>query len=200
MSTPRGDDLPTTVLPRATAEQPSVVTAPATRRARVWQRKLPPRLGRARTSTVVIGCLFVLLYALNAGLPQPDNGTTAVVLPSGRTVSVPNSALPSGERPTTTAPGTTAATTAAPTTATPTTGGPASTTSAAPTSRTPRTTATDGEDETGTTAPTTTGDNGRRSTAPATTSRAPATTSQAQEPSQSAEPTEEPQSTATSTG
>ena len=192
MTTPTGDDRPTTVLPQATVEQPSVATAPATRRARIWQRKLPARLGRARTSTVVIGCLFVLLFALNSTLPELDTGTTAVVLPSGQTVAVPNTALPSEARPTSTP---------TPTSAAPaTTETPPPTTSAAPTSRAPRTTATDGEDETGTTAPTTTGESGRRSTTPATTSRAPATTSQAPESSQSPEPSEEPESTTSPTG
>jgi hypothetical protein len=193
MTTPTGDDRPTTVLPKATVEQPLVATAPATRRARVWQRKLPPRLGRARTSTVVIGSLFVLLFALNSSLPTADRGTVPVSY-NGRTIDVPVSALPSDARPTSTP-------TPTPTPAAPaTTEAPAPTTSAAPTSRTPRTTATDGEDETGTTAPTTTGESGRRSTAPATTSRAPATTSQAPESSQSPAPSEEPESTTSPTG
>ena len=121
MTRPSSDEQPTTVLPEPATEHPGVTVAPATRRARIWQRKVPARLGRARTSTVVIGCLFVLLSAVNSTLPQPDAGSTSVVLPSGRTVSVPNTALPSDVRPTTTAPaGTTpaapSATSAAPTT------------------------------------------------------------------------------------
>jgi hypothetical protein len=195
MTTPTGDDRPTTVLPQATVEQPSVATAPATRRARVWRRKLPPRLGRARTSTVVIGCLFVLLFALNSTLPTADGGTVPVSY-NGRTIDVPVSALPSDARPTSTPTPTPTPTSAAPAT----TEAPAPTTSAAPTSRTPRTTATDGDDETGTTAPTTTGESGRRSTAPATTSRAPATTTQAPESSQPAESSAESTATATATG
>jgi hypothetical protein len=120
MTGPSSDEQPTTVLPQSTPERPAVTVAPATRRARIWQRKVPARIGRARTSTVVIGCLFVLLSAINSTLPQPDAGSTSVVLPSGRTVSVPNTALPSDVRPTTAAPaGTTAApsaTSAAPST------------------------------------------------------------------------------------
>jgi hypothetical protein len=197
MSTPRGDDRPTTVLPQAPAEQPSVVTAPATRRARVWQRKLPPRLGRARTSTVVIGCLFVLLFALNDTLPGGEGGTVPVTTSDGRTIQVPRSFVPN-------APAT------APTPATPatpaTTEAPAPTTSAAPTSQAPRTTATDeDDDEPGTTAPTTTGEDGQRTTAPSTTTRAPATrtpatTTAAPESAEPAEPSDEPESSATPTG
>jgi hypothetical protein len=144
---PPSDEQPTTVLPQPTTEQPAVTVAPATRRARIWHRKVPARIGRARTSTVVIGCLFVLLSAVNSTLPQPDAGSTSVVLPSGRTVSVPNTALPSDVRPTTTAPaGTTpapSATSAAPTTqqapaTTSSTGGRRSSSSAPATSeRTP---------------------------------------------------------------
>jgi hypothetical protein len=104
MSGPSPEERPTTVIPQPTVEQPAVTIAPATRRARVWHRKVPARIGRARTSTVVIGCLFVLLSAVNSTLPQPDAGTTNVVLPSGQTIPVRNSALPSEARPTTTAP------------------------------------------------------------------------------------------------
>ena len=149
MSTPAPDQQPTSVLPQQTAEQPAVSTAPATRRARLWAH-VPARVGRARTSTLVIGCLFVLLMALNAALPREDTGTTNVVLPSGQTVPVRNADLPDDYVPPTTpaapAPGTTPA---------PATSAPASS------SRAPRTT----ED-----AP-------ASSTAPATTSRAPSPSS-----------------------
>lgn len=163
MSTP-SDDAPTTVLQQQTVEQPAVTTAPATRRTRVWQRKLPPRIGRARTSTVVIGCLYVLLFALNSSLPQVDTRTVSVSY-NGRTVQVPVSALPSDARPTSgnapTAPGTSQA--------------PASTSSGPSSTQGPRTSA-----GTGTTAPTgtSTTTSGQRS-APATTTRAPAPTSEA---------------------
>jgi hypothetical protein len=116
MTRPSPDEQPTTVLPQTTVEQPTVATAPATRRARVW-RHIPSRVGRARTSTLVIGCLFVLLLGLNAALPRGESGTTNVVLPSGQTVPVPNSALPSDPAPTpatTTRPSRTSGTSTAP--------------------------------------------------------------------------------------
>ena len=69
MSRP-SDDVPTTVIPQQTAEQPPMATAPATERSRVWPRRLPARIGRARTSTVVIGGLFLLLGGLNIVLPE----------------------------------------------------------------------------------------------------------------------------------
>jgi hypothetical protein len=157
MTTPSPDEHPTRVQ-QATVEQPEVTTVPATRRTAIWQRRVPARIGRARTSTVLIGCLFVLLYALNAGLPQADGGMTNVVLPSGRTVPVPNSALPSDARPTTTAPTAPSTTTdqapPATSTSTPTTSttAPRSTTSAPRTTTSaPRTTA----DQPTTTAPAT---------------------------------------------
>jgi hypothetical protein len=183
MTTPSPDEQPTRVLPQATAEQPAVTAAPATRRAAIWQRRVPARIGRARTSTVIIGCLFVLLFALNSALPQPDAGSTPVVLPSGQTVSVPNSALPSDARPTTTAPTTTAPSPAAPpstSTSAPTgtTGAPRTTTRAPqttadeePATTAPRTTSTPRNEDQPTLAPGT-------SRAPATTSRAPATTAE----------------------
>jgi hypothetical protein len=169
MSSP--NEQSTRALKVQTVERPAVTTAPATRRARVWQRKLPPRIGRARTSTVVIGCLFVLLFALNSTLPQEDTGTTPVTTSDGRTIRVPNSALPSDARST-------------PTPTAPATAQTPEESSSAPTARAPATT---GGDErapatpaTGTAAPTTSAEPGRqRSTAAPTTSRAPAATSRA---------------------
>jgi hypothetical protein len=179
MTRPSPDEQPTQVLPQATAEQPAVIAAPATRRAAIWQRRVPARLGRARTSTVVIGCLFVLLFALNTALPQQDTGTTNVVLPSGQTVPVPNSALPSNARPTTTAPTTTgqAPASTAPSTSAPeaTTSAPAATssaprsTTAAPTTTAPRTASTAPDQNRTTSTPTT-------SRPPASSSAAPPTT------------------------
>jgi hypothetical protein len=173
MTTPSPDEQPTRVLPQATAEQPAVTAAPATRRAAIWQRRVPARIGRARTSTVIIGCLFVLLFALNSALPQPDAGSTPVVLPSGQTVSVPNSALPSDARPTTTAPATTSQ---APSSTATSTTAPASTTSA-PRSTTDQSTTT--APRTTTTAPRTTSAAPDETTPAPPTSRAPATTSAA---------------------
>jgi hypothetical protein len=181
MSRHSQDEQPTTVLQQPTAEQPGITTVPATRRMRIWQRKVPSRIGRARTSTVIIGCLFVLLSALNSALPQPDTGTTPVVLPSGQTVDVPNSALPSDARPTTTAPTTTAPTTTPPSTSTTaprttteapdTTAGAPGTTTGEPTTAAPGSTTAPRSQERTTPAPAT-------SRAPTSVSRAPATTAE----------------------
>ena len=157
MSAPR-DDLPTTVIPQQTVEQPAVTTAPATHRARVWQRKLPQRIGRARTSTVIIGCLFVLLGGLNFVLPQDPyvNVTTE----DGQVVRVRSSQLSTPP-------------TLSPTPSAPTSDVPSTTTSAPTGTQAPSTTA--GEDEEGTTAPQTT----PRTTAEQTTSSPSSTSSRA---------------------
>jgi hypothetical protein len=167
MSRHSPDEQPTTVLQQPTAEQPGVTAVPATRRTRIWQRKVPSRIGRARTSTVIIGCLFVLLSALNSTLPQPDSRTVPVTY-NGRTINVPVSALPSDARPTTTAPTTTAPTPASPSTSASTTAPSRSTTPRSSTATTPP----EDQQEPTTTAPQTT----RRQTSEAapTTSRAPA--------------------------
>jgi hypothetical protein len=180
------DDLPTTVIPQQTVEQPAVSTAPATRRSRVWQRKLPQRIGRARTSTVIIGCLFVLLGGLNFVLPEDPY--VDVPLPDGSSVRVRSSQYtPAPAAPTTT-------TAPAPTSRVP------STTTSAPTSTRATTTAPEeDEEETGTTtAPATTP---RSTTTPtptstrSTTSRAPSTTATPEEtdeeqaPEETADPT-----------
>ena len=183
MSSPQ-DDLPTTVIPQQTVEQPAVTTAPATRRARIWNRKLPARIGRARTSTVIIGALFVLLGGLNLVLPEQDP-LREVVLPNGATVRVPASQYtPAPTTPSTTAPA--EGTTEVPTTPT---------TTPATTSRAPRTTAPEDDQEP---APTTTRTTQQQQeTAPTTsrapsTTRAPATTSAGQEEEQQPEETAEP--------
>ena len=164
------DGTPTTVLPQPTAEQPSVTTSPATRRTYTWHRRIPARIGRARSSTLVIAGLFVLLGGLNFLLPTQDSGTTSVVLPSGQTVSVPNSAIPSEARPTSTAPAATtdapASTTPAAPTGTPSsptvtagdTSAPASRTSAEPTSTPSATRTTTGPTASTSAVPTTTAD------------------------------------------
>jgi hypothetical protein len=183
VTTPSPDEHPTQVQ-QATAQQPSVTTAPATRRARIMQRRLPARIGPARTSTVIIGCLFVLLFALNSALPKADNGTVPVTY-NGRTVNIPLSALPSDARPTTTAPATPTTQAPAPASspqpgtapATTTSGAPRTTTSAPrtptdqPTTTAPRSTTAPREEQT-TPAPTT-------SRAPTSASRAPVTTDEA---------------------
>jgi hypothetical protein len=176
---PSPDHRPTTVLPQQTVEQPAVVTAPATRRSRVWSH-VPARLGRARTSTVVIGCLFVILLAVNAALPREAGGSVPVVLPSGQTVDVPRSALPEDAVPATTAPTRTAPAS---------TPAPVPTSAPASTSRAPQTT----DDDPESTPSQTTRAPNRSSSAPATTSRAPSTSSapsSSPEPSAQDEPTE----------
>jgi len=70
MSSTPPDDHPTRVIPQRTAEQPPMATAPATQRSGLWPSRLPQRIGRARTSTVIIGALFVLLGGLNIVLPE----------------------------------------------------------------------------------------------------------------------------------
>jgi|1186.fasta_scaffold58063_2 hypothetical protein len=170
MSSPTPDEQPTTMIPRQTIEQPAVSTAPATRRARAWHKRIPSRIGKARTSTVVIGCLFVVLFALNSALPGGATGTTPVTTSDGRVIQVPNSALPSEARstPTPTVPATSTpapASTRAPAT---TSSAPA-TTSRAPRSSAPTSTA-PGDEESTTPAP-----SEERSTPAPTTSRAPAT-------------------------
>ena len=152
MTRPSPDERPTTVLPQVTVEQPTVVTAPATRFARMW-RHIPSRVGRARTSTLVIGCLFVLLMAVNAALPRDAGGTVPVTTSDGRTVQVPQSYVPTD--PTTTPPPASPVTTSTPASPAPAT-----------TSRPSRTSATS-------TAPTTAPTDERQSSTPATTSRAP---------------------------
>jgi hypothetical protein len=152
------DEHPTTVLPQQTVEQPSVTTSPSTGRAGTWHSRIPARIGRARSSTVIIGALFVLLGGLNAVLPQEDSGTTQVVLPSGKTVDVPNSAIPSEDRPTPT-----------PTTPDPTGGVPVPTSAAPTDTRAPSPTPDD--EEPTTTAPT----SSPRDTSPTTS--APTSTS-----------------------
>ena len=168
MTTPSPDRQPTRVLPQ-TAEQPVVTTAPATRRARLWAH-VPARVGRARTSTLVIGCLFVLLLALNAALPRDEGGTTTVTTSDGQVIEVPSSYVPSAPAtpvPATTAPGSTRA---------PSTSAPAGTSGA------PGTTA----DEPDSTTSETTRAPSRSSSAPSSSGRSPATS---RAPSTTAEPT-----------
>ncbi len=171
------DDVPTTVIPQQTAEQPVVTTAPATRRSSLRSR-VPARIGRARTSTVVIGCLFVLLFALNAALPRDEGETVPVTTSDGRTVEVPRSALPEDYVPPTPVP-----TPVAPVP----TEAPAPTSTPATTSRAPATTGDPEEDGETTPAPTTrpTGPSSTPSSSrPSSTSRAPATSAErtAEEP------------------
>ncbi|WP_369139201.1 hypothetical protein [Modestobacter versicolor] len=165
------DDVPTTVIPQQTVEQPAVTTAPATRRAGL-RSHVPARIGRARTSTVVIGCLFVLGLGLNAALPREEDETVPVTTSDGRTVDVPRSALPDDYVPPTPTP-----TPAAPSSTTP----PAPTSTPAPTSQAPQSTAEEDEETTPAPAPTTRSQGSTSapsSTRPSTTSRAPASSAE----------------------
>jgi hypothetical protein len=195
MSRPSPDEQPTSAIPQQTVEQPAVSTAPATQRAGSWHRRIPGRIGKARTSTVVIGCLFVLLYALNSTLPRED-ATSPVVLPSGQTIQVRDSDLPDDYVPPTTAP-TPATNEPVPSSSVPgTTAGPSGTTAGpSGTSTAPRTTAgttTTPSPTRSSARPSPTGDEDR-STAATTPSRAPSTGA---EPSASEEPGAEETSSA----
>ena len=186
------DDQPTTVLPQQTVEQPLVTTSPATRRSYTWHRRIPARIGRARTSTVVISCLFVLLSGLNVALPQRDTGTTPVTLQNGETVEVPTSAIPSGVLIPTSTP-------ADPTDPSPTDEAPAPT-SATPTGTRAPSSAPEEDEETETTptpsstprsTPSTTPEPSPSARATATT-RAPSTTAEAPSEEQAPEETADP--------
>jgi hypothetical protein len=190
MTRPSPDGQPTLVQ-QVTAGQPGVTAAPATRRAAIWQRKVPTRIGRARTSTVVIGCLFVLLYGLNAGLPQDPYVT--VPLPDGGSVRVRSSQIsPAPSAPVTTPPATTSE-------------APASTSSTAPTTATTPPTLTTGAPpttagQTTTTAPRATTTPPNETTPAPTTSRAPTSVSRAPVTTAGQEPTAEAPTTGTPTG
>jgi hypothetical protein len=150
--------------PRAMTS-PQVSVAPATRRRRLWPKSVPSRIGRARTSTVVLGLLFVLAGLLY--VPPVPTGTTA--------------GTPAGDvSPVTTAPAQAPATTTepAPSTATDDTA-----TTTAPTSA-PEETTTEPQ-ETGSTTGRTTSAPTRT---PATTTRAPETTTPAPARSPASEP------------
>jgi hypothetical protein len=183
------DEHPTTVQ-QETAVQPAVTTLPATRRSRLWPGgRLPARIGRARTSTLVLAGLFVLLFALYFAVrPDPVEYTT-VTTTSGQTLRVPASdvipppttsaPVPSSTPVESTAPATPTTDTTSPTTsAAPTSGGTATTTPGR--SRTAATSASpsDGEEPTSA-AP--------RSRVPAPSSAVPSATSEA--PAETAEPT-----------
>ncbi|MGY1750521.1 hypothetical protein [Modestobacter sp. SYSU DS0511] len=160
MSTP--DDQPTTVQRQVTAEQPAVTTGEAPARSRVWQRRLPSRIGRAHTSTVVIGALFVVLFALwLAARPAYVD----VELPGGGTARVPCSQVSTCGEPT---PSETPLPSESPLAPTDPTG--PGTDAPAPTGQAPQTTGLD-DDETPTTTPRTS-----RAPAPSTGTTGPTTT------------------------
>jgi hypothetical protein len=179
------DDQPTTVQ-QQTAVQPAVTAMPATRRSRLFPGgRLPARIGRARTSTLVLGLMFVLLFALYVAVrPDPVEYTT-VTTTSGQTLRVPASdVLPPPTSPVPAPESTPAETTdpAAPTS------DPADTTGADPTAPT-----TTGR-PTPTTSTPTTGDEDEPTTSAPARSRVPAPTSEAPAPSSEA-PAETPEPT-----
>lgn len=149
MSTPP-EEQPTTAgdptEPARATTSPQVSTAPATgRRRQLWPDSVPARIGKARTSTVALGALFVvagLLYVPPVST-DPASGTTPVEqapatdpAPAPTSSEVP-STTPSGDTsttPTTTSGGTTPTT--GPTTGS-TSGAPATTTQAPATPTTP---------------------------------------------------------------
>jgi cytoskeletal protein RodZ len=101
-----------------TAEQPvvtpEVTTAPAGGR---WSR-IPHHLGRARTSTLVLGVLFLAIFALYLNIRPETTGTATTDTGNTAPVQAPASTSESAT-PTTTAPETTQeqpTTTAEPTT------------------------------------------------------------------------------------
>ncbi|OMQ15117.1 hypothetical protein A7K94_0211740, partial [Modestobacter sp. VKM Ac-2676] len=95
------DDQPTTVQ-RRTAEQPALATAPESGRAGIWGRRLPKHIGRVRSSTALIGALFVVLFGVY--LAFPADPYVDVELPSGQTVPVRSSQLESTPTPPETTP------------------------------------------------------------------------------------------------
>jgi hypothetical protein len=133
-------------------EQPSVRTAPAPSRIQRWWASVPPHVGPARTSTVVLAVLFLALGSLYLTVrPEPAPvvavQTTTPAATTART-KVPATSTPAGT--TTETPTPTTVTTTVPTSG-PTTGTPsATTTTETPTGTVVPTT------EVPTTAPTTT--------------------------------------------
>jgi cytoskeletal protein RodZ len=89
-----------------TAEQPvvtpEVTTAPAGGR---WSR-IPHQLGRARTSTLVLGVLFLAIFALYLNIRPETTGTATTDTGNTAPVQAPASTSESAT-PTTTAPETT---------------------------------------------------------------------------------------------
>jgi hypothetical protein len=182
------DEHPTTVQ-QETAVQPAVTTLPATRRSRLWPGgRLPARIGRARTSTLVLAGLFVLLFALYFAVrPDPVEYTT-VTTTSGQTLRVPASDVLPPPTTSVPAPPSTPVETTAP--ATPTTDTTPPTTSAAPTSGNTTTTTTPGRSRTPTTAASTSEEPtsaAPRARTPAPSSAVPSATSEA--PAGTVEPT-----------
>ena len=142
---------------RPTTPVPTVTAEPATpRRPRIWPRRVPARIGRARTSTVVLAVLFV--------------GSFSVWDPSAMSRSLSDPAPASTEQPAPTSDAPAPTTTPEPTATTSEPTPPS--TSAGPTTTSPSATDGDGGSPTGTREPTT-GTPGPTTTAPRTTEAPP---------------------------
>ncbi|WP_448615155.1 hypothetical protein [Modestobacter sp. URMC 112] len=148
--------LPAAAPPPPSSEPSSSAPAPAS----FWRQRVPARIGRARTSTVVLGVLFVVLATLYV-LVRPDVEYTTVTTETGQTVRVPVSQLGPTTEPAEPATPTTEAPVETGPSAVPTTTDPAEPTTSRDTAPAP-TTAEEETEPTGTTRETT-------SEAPATT-------------------------------
>jgi outer membrane biosynthesis protein TonB len=185
VSTPSHDQ-PTRVLP-ATAARPAPTTdAPPP--VHFWRQKVPAHIGRARTSTLVLGLLFVAFFGLYLVVRPPAVEYTTVETTSGQTVRVPVSELgptpeptepeaPTSQVPETTAPEDPTSETTAPPTTAPRSSAPAEET---------------GEEEE-TTAP-------ARTTAPQTASSASPERQRVPATSEAPQETAEPETTSSPTG
>ena len=151
---------PTRALPAAAAPPPAPPSSSAPAPASFWRQRVPARIGRARTSTVVLGVLFVVLAGLYV-LVRPDVEYTTITTETGESYRVPvDQIVPATESAQPAAPTTQAPEETGPS-AVPTTTDPAETTTSRGTAPAP-TTAEEETEPTGTTR--------------ATTSEAPATT------------------------
>ena len=85
--------------------EPTVTTAPAPGRPHGWWSAIPRHLGRARTSTVVIGLLFLAIGALYLTVkPEPvastpAGGDSGVTEPTTTTGSTPTTPPPTTTQP-----------------------------------------------------------------------------------------------------
>ena len=92
---------------RPTAEQPQVTPTVSTAPARSRWSKLPAHLGRARTSTVILGVLFLAIGSLYLNIrPDPANPPTTETSDQAP-ASTTSPAVPTTAEPTTEAPETT---------------------------------------------------------------------------------------------
>src|SRR5215217_2227428 len=99
-------------------EPPHVSTAPPPSRPHRWWSSIPPHLGKARTSTVIMSLLFLAIFALYINVrpdpvrPPATGGTVAPTAPARTTAPPPATTVPetttpaltSEDEPTTTAP------------------------------------------------------------------------------------------------